>query len=116
MKKSDSSILGPSFLDGFSLAGFMTRLKRPGAPTLVFTDRPNSPDNISPENLKRAKRLLVSAGYEVAKRKATGNGGPNPEGGTAEVNDLWGAMRGTVKTSDSVDLTLPTDESWVRRG
>ena len=76
MRDSNLRIFGASFLDGFSLAGFLTPLKRPGAPTQVFADAAASSvqdgsQSVNPEELERAKRILTSAGFEIRPPRAT---------------------------------------------
>ena len=71
MEKKNLAIFGAAFLDGFSLAGFLAPLRRPGAPTQLFADPEpiqrfgaTDPVEIQPE-LEKAKRLLKNAGFQV---------------------------------------------------
>jgi hypothetical protein len=70
MENGKLSIFGAAFLDGFSLAGFLAPLKRPGAPTRVFADESEyradkAEQGITPEELKKAQRILIAAGFDV---------------------------------------------------
>ena len=72
MQKVEISKIGAAFLDGFSLAGFLGPLRRPGAPTQLFADPAletvanRVSDSGDPStDLEKAKRLLVKAGFQV---------------------------------------------------
>ena len=78
MNKRNLLIFGSAFLDGFTMAGFLGPLRRPGAPTQLFADSEpgdstassldsssNSDADISATELERAKKLLVRAGFQV---------------------------------------------------
>jgi hypothetical protein len=79
MERKALSIFGASFLDGFSLAGFLTPLRRPGAPTRVFAEEPivssafeASPANgVTKEELELAGKVFQRAGFEVQLKRAT---------------------------------------------
>jgi hypothetical protein len=66
-----------AFLDGFSMAGLFSQLKRPGAPTRVFAHSPEaiepneSRSNVSREELENAQRILNLAGFEVRPRNTS---------------------------------------------
>jgi uncharacterized protein YbbC (DUF1343 family) len=68
MERKALSIFGASFLDGFSLAGFLTPLRRPGAPTRVFAEEPIVS---SKEELELAGKVFQRAGFEVQLKRAT---------------------------------------------
>jgi hypothetical protein len=76
MQKPNFSTFGAAFLDGFSMAGLLEPLRRPGAPTQVFPDETDAlaaqagHDLLNSEQLEEARRMLVSAGFEVRPRKA----------------------------------------------
>jgi len=72
--QENRNIFAAAFLDGFSMAGLFSQLKRPGAPTQVFAHspeaiQPNDPrSNVSREELEHAQRILNRAGFEVRPR------------------------------------------------
>lgn len=74
MERKDFSIFGSSFLDGFSLAGFLKPLRRPGAPTRIFTEEPPAstatfssavPTDVTPEELEQTGKVFARAGFDV---------------------------------------------------
>ena len=79
MAKTNPSIFGAAFLDGFSLAGFLTPLLRPGAPTRVFDDNCAFIDDeqetlansvqVEPDEIDKAMRTLAKAGFDPPSRK-----------------------------------------------
>jgi hypothetical protein len=55
-----ASIFLESFLDGFGMAGFGTKLRRPGAPTRLFAAEQHEITETDPETLVAANALRES--------------------------------------------------------